>query len=175
NDDVAVTFINSSTAVGGRTNAVKRIVDQRQSGLGMPKWIEQRARAIPSNNQIWGVASTVGLFDNLNPRDFGNFGNIAQFLRSVEVAVAQIDASNGIKGQMDAQSNSPENARRLKDALRGAIGFARLNTPTNQEQLLRVYDGIDTVQEDKRVVTKIDIPANLVDEVVELGRSRRQR
>jgi hypothetical protein len=171
NDEVSLSFLNSSTAVGGPTALVKRIIDNRNSGGGMPKWLQDRARALPSANQAWVVGTLAGRLPDIASKGMGNFGNIAQFLNSIQVFSAYVDASNGVKGEFDATSSDADNARRLKDALRGAIGFARLNTPSDKPQLLRLFDGIDTQQNEKRVTTKIDVPMDLVDELIRMGQS----
>jgi hypothetical protein len=174
NDEVSLSFLNSSTAVGGPTALVKRVIDNRNTGAGMPKWLQDRARALPSANQMWVVGTLAGKLPEVSGRSMGNFGNIAQFLNSIQVFSAYVDASNGVKGEVDATSSDVDNARRLKDALRGVIGFARLNTPSDKPELLRLFDGIDTQQKEKQVTVKLDVPMDLVEELIRMGQSMRR-
>ena len=54
------------------------------------------------------------------------------------------------------------------DMLRGMIGFARLRTPDNQPELLKLYDAINVTQQQTQTQVTADIPADQVDRFLDL-------
>ena len=61
------------------------------------------------------------------------------------------DLENGLDLQARADCRSPEDARRLHDALRGLIAIARMSAPANRPDLVRIYDAIIVVRENAQV------------------------
>ena len=58
---------------------------------------------------------------------------------------------------------SDEGAKRVHDALRGLIGFGRLSTKDDEQDLLRAYDGIHVDQNHSVVDIKADLSGDLAD------------
>ncbi len=151
NDEGAFAFVNSTSVVAGRPDSVKFILDQRGQAKGPPAALWQMARSIPSDNQIW-LAATGG-FGGLAkgaPRA-GNLGNMARVFSMLESATAGADLRNGLKAFVHGAARTDEDARTLADGVRGLLGLARLSTPDNQPELLKVYDGIQVEQQERTV------------------------
>jgi tRNA U34 5-carboxymethylaminomethyl modifying GTPase MnmE/TrmE len=71
-----------------------------------------------------------------------------------------------IKGEIDCVS--PEGAERVRDALKGAVGLARLNTRNDQMGILRLYDAIKINQKDTTVTIDADIASDLLQQVLKM-------
>ena len=98
----AVVFTNSSTAIAGPTSALRRLIDHRsQSDGGPPKWLTERAAAIPSTNQIWFVGSVANQLGKLMPEAGVQGMNAGQFLDALQLLTLQIDLQTGMKLHAD--------------------------------------------------------------------------
>jgi len=174
-DDVgAVVFTNSSTAVAGPTPSLRRLIDHRtQPDAGAPKWLTERAMALPSSSQIWFVGSVAGQFNKFSQGGRGPASSMgidpSQFLDALQLLTAHIDLQTGVKAHLEGQSVAENDARRLNDALRAGLGLARLSTGNNNPQLLRLIDGAKVVQKEKAVMVDINWPLSAIDELVNLA------
>jgi hypothetical protein len=79
-----------------------------------------------------------------------------------------VDFSKGLNLTARLECRTENDARHVHDALRGAIGMARLSTPDNQPELLRVYDAIHVTLVNSRVDVNGDLPSEQVDRVLTL-------
>jgi hypothetical protein len=127
-----------------------------------------RARAIAENYQIWSVteggsnlASEIGV-----PANGPDLGRI---FRSLQNTLFEADLRSGLKGMAEGYCVSAQDAKNLGDATRGMVGMARLNTPENQPDLLRVWDGIKVVQADRKITITVDVGQDLVDQLLKLA------
>ena len=78
------------------------------------------------------------------------------------------DFSKGLNLTVRLDCGTNDDARHVHDALRGAIGMARLSTPDNQPELLKVYDAIQVAQINSRVEVNGDLPGDQVDRILTL-------
>ena len=177
----AVVFTNSSTAIAGPTAVLRRLIDHRtRPDSGAPRWLTERAAAIPSTNQIWFVGSVAGQFGNLAPRagaqgmNFGQF-NFGQFLDALQLLTARIDLQTGVKVHAEGLCVAETDARRLNDALRAGLGLVRLSTGDSNPQMLRLIDGAKVLQQQKAVLLDIDWPLSAIDELMKLAPSLNKR
>ncbi len=175
NGQSVIAFINESVAVGGSTSAVKAALDtydQRRGGL--PGTLKPLVDALDPADQLWAVGA--GSLSGMGIEAQGNsrLADIAQLLRGVRAALAGIDLSNGLilTGRIDCDTD--DSARHIHDALRGVIGMARLSTPDNQPQLLRLYDAINVNQVKSAVTVSANIPADEVDAFLSLWLKERR-
>jgi hypothetical protein len=169
----AVVFTNSSTAIAGPTTALRRLIDHRtQPDSGPPKWLTERATAIPSTSQIWFVGSVAGQFGKLVPKASAQGMNFGQFLDAMQLLTAQIDLQTGVKIHAEALCAAEPDARRLHDALRAMLGLGRLSTSGNNPELLQVIDGVKVIQREKTVVVDTGWPLSVIDELVKLAPDR---
>ncbi len=70
---------------------------------------------------------------------------------------------------------SEQGAERVRDALRGGIGLARLATKDNESDLLQAYDAIQVSQDGETVRVRADLAANLTDKLLTYLPSLRNR
>jgi hypothetical protein len=60
---------------------------------------------------------------------------------------------------------SDQGAQRVRDALRGGIGLARLTTKDNQLDLLRLYDSVHVDQENSVIHVRADFAPDLANKL----------
>lgn len=157
----AVVFINSSSAASGDMAALHSLIDQRGKSHGPPPALAALLKEIPRQSQFW-AAYTGGPFYLAIPD--GNFAaNAQKFLGSIESGSFYIDLSKGVSGLAMGNCSSDQSAQQVHDALQAFVGLGRLTTPSNQPDVLRIYDGIRVTQESKRVKLYVDEPEELVD------------
>lgn len=142
-----VAFIDSSVAVGGTAAGVRAALETQKNGGGIPAELRPALDAIASRDQI-RAAMTGGAVKF--PAQ-GNLQNLAQLALSIEQASAGVDLQNGLDLQARADCRSDEDARRVHDALRGFIAIARMSSPANRPDLIRVFDAINVVRENRQV------------------------
>jgi hypothetical protein len=169
----SVVFTNSSTAIAGPTAALRRLIDHRtQPDSGAPKWLTERAAAIPSTSQIWFVGSVAGQLDKLLPNMTAQGMNFGQFLDALQLLTTEIDLKTGIKIHAEGLCAADPDARRLSDALRAMLGLGRLSTSNENPQFLRVIDGVKVLQQQKTVLVDIVWPLSVIDELMKLAPRR---
>ena len=159
--------IDANTTIAGRIPRLKLAIDQyKAGGVAASKALLDRARAIPDNFQVWAV-SEGGL--NLVARQLpqaGNGINFAKIFQNVEQTSFEADLRNGVKAVITGSCKTPEDAKNLSDGARGLVGFGRLSVPDAQPELLKLWDGIEVKQDDRRITLNADIPQDLIDRVV---------
>jgi hypothetical protein len=76
-DQMAVLFLNPTTAVAATPVALQRIVDNRETGAGIPQALQAQIQNIPPSNQAWfagelpeigPIAGGIDFRSGLNPR-----------------------------------------------------------------------------------------------------------
>ncbi|HYP14971.1 MAG TPA: hypothetical protein VEQ63_13675 [Bryobacteraceae bacterium] len=166
-ENTAAVFLNPSTCVAGLSAQVKRIIDNRNTTSGMPAWLLAEVKKIPSTNQAW-MAGKVQL-PQLDQDSDSPAGNALQMLAtSVESLHGGADLRYGVNAQITAATRAPEDAKRLRDALRGLLGLARLNTPTEKRQMLRLYDGVQVRNQGTTADITVNVAQDLLDELIQL-------
>ena len=153
---MAVLFLNPTTAVAGPLAALQRLLDFRDRSGGMPTALAAKLRSVASSNQVF-------------------FAGDASVLRSVSlvdlpagIVAGGVDLREGLSARITAETASNAHAERLRQAVRAWLGTARLNTPENGRELLRVYDGIRVESDRARVDLHVDLPVDLLDELLRL-------
>ena len=142
------------------------MIDRRDSAAALPPALASRISSIPVDAQLWLVDSG-GLprFDMLTQRD--EIGSIlSNFVDYVNGANMSIHLDEGARFDALIDCKSEEGVKRLKDALRGVIGFARLSARSDQQDLLRVYDAIEVTPEQKSVRVTASVSSDLVPKLV---------
>lgn len=166
NEQGAVAFMNSTTAVAGRPAAVRSIIDQRGSSTGPPPALRQKIDSIPGQNQIWLVAS--GGFGELSksmPAE-GNLANLTRVFSMIESATAAADLRAGLHLFLSGVCRSDQDARSLGDAVRGLVALGRLSTRSDEPDMLRVYDGIQVEQQQRNVRVNVALSQELLDQAM---------
>ena len=150
--------------------ALEAALDQYKSGnRNNAPALLARARAIPENFQLWGVTTGTGNFISQNLPSAGPAGaGFASLFHSLQNVSFEADLRSGLKGTAEGLCGSPADAKKVSDALRGMVGMGRLNTPDNQPDLLRLWDGMKVELADKKVTLNVDISQDLIDQLVKL-------
>ncbi|HET8549680.1 MAG TPA: hypothetical protein VFL57_16840, partial [Bryobacteraceae bacterium] len=149
-DRFAVTFMNSSTAVAGPTPLLRAIIDNRNRGGSVPATLQARLKEIPPGSHVWAVGDLAAATGFAAPRSHQAggpaAGNLLQFTRLVENAAGGVDFSSGMKLHGTANCRNEQDASRLNSAVRAVVGLGRLNTPSDEPDLLRAFDAIRSQQ-----------------------------
>jgi hypothetical protein len=169
--DGAYAILDSTTAVAGVQSAVRRVIDQKQSGQRGAAALLDRARGLTGNGQIWIVSNGWGsLPDQLAGK--GNLSNLGRFLRSLESATLVADLRSGIVANANGQCRTEQDAKTLGDAARGMVGLGRLSVPENQPEMLRLFDGIKVDQKQRSIVVNVQVPPDLIDRIIQITDTR---
>jgi hypothetical protein len=167
-EEAAVAFLSPSIAVAGSTPVLKSVIDARDRKHGVPTALRPLLEAVPERDQMWAVSAGDLPGSRMGMTEGNRLGDIAQMLRGIQTVVLGVDFSNGLHLTARLDCRTTDDARHVHDALRGAIGMARLSTPDNQPELLKVYDGIQVTQGDSLVEVNGDLPADQVDRFLAL-------
>jgi hypothetical protein len=173
-EEAAFTFLSPSTAVGGSTPVLKSVIDARDGKQhGVPGALRPLLEAIPERDQMWAVSAGGLPGIRMGMTEGNRLGDIAQMLRGIQAVVLGVDVSKGLHLTARLDCRTEDDARHVHDALRGAIGMARLSTPDNQPELLKVYDAIQVSQGNSQVEVNGDLPADQVDRFLTLWLEKR--
>jgi hypothetical protein len=163
-------LLDSTLAVAGPLPALEAALDQYKSGNGNnAAALLARARTIPENFQLWGVTTGTGNFisQNLPPASPGGVG-FAPMFRTLQNIIFEADLRSGLKGFAEGFCGTAQEAKKVSDALRGIVAMGRLNTPDNQPELLRLWDGMKVELADRKVTLTVDISQDLIDQLVKV-------
>jgi len=166
NEREALLFLKSGIAAAGSTSALRSGIDLENKGTGeVPEELAERLRTLPKDDQIW-VVSRGGLpFAELPMRsDIGSaVSNIVQFIRGTTVGIT---AGDGMMLQGELTCVSEDGAKRVRDALKGGLGLARLTTKDNELDLLRLWDAFQIQQDGALVHVKANLSDDLSDKLL---------
>jgi hypothetical protein len=168
NEQAAITLIDDSIAAAGPPGELRALLDQPSAGRGLPAALRDLLRTLPAGDQVYAALS--GGLENLNlpvPRE-GNLGNALQALRTVQSATLGMNLANGIDAIAVVNCNAERDAKFVHDLVRGLVGFGRLNTPDNQPDLLKLYDGIQVTQQQAQTTVSANVPQELADKFLDL-------
>lgn len=165
-------ILDRTLAAAGPMPLLKAALDQYKSGnRNNAAELLTRARAIPDNYQFWVVTAGNSNFISDNVDKSSGGPDLSRILGTFQNALVEADLRNGLKANAEGYCNSAQEAKSLSDAARGLVGMGRLNTPDNQPDLLRLWDGIKVTQSDRKVVLTADISQDLIDQLLKLLQS----
>jgi hypothetical protein len=147
----AIVFMNSTTAVAGPTPQVKYIIDTRGQSGGIPKAIQEKVNQIARSNQIWFVYTGVDQMPALKRDEAGNMANLNNIVGKIKTLTGAFDLSQGMKVRLEGDAENGETAKRVNDTIRGLIGLGRLNSPTDQPQMLKALDALRVSTKENQV------------------------
>lgn len=164
----ALAILDAATAVAGNEPVVRKVIDQKQARGPAPTGLFDKARTLSSASQVWAVTLGWGkLGDQMMPQS-GNAANLTRILKSLETSTLHADFRTGVDATIDGVAKTEQDAKTLGDALRGFVGLGRLTVPENQPQMLQVFDGIKVDQQQRSLRVTIQIPADLVDQLLKM-------
>jgi hypothetical protein len=163
-EQLAVVFLNDTTAAVGDAPSLRALIDARPNAHGAPPAIAERMKDIPPEAQLWAVytGSVAGMLGSLPPLE-GNLANLNRLAASLQGLSVYTDLRAGINAQLHGVYVTEADARTAHDALKALVGFGRLSTPSDQPDMLRVYDGITVTQQVRDVRVALAEPQDLAD------------
>jgi len=164
-------ILDSTTAAAGPVAALRKAIDQKQSGQRGGTALLARAAQLPATSQIWAVLEGWGKVpSDLLPSE-GNLANFRRIFQSLESTTLHADLRKGVQGRIDGQCRTEQDAKTLSDAVRGLVGFGRLSVPEKQPELLRFWDGIQVEQQQRSIRVNVEIAADLLDQFLKMTES----
>ena len=162
-EDTAILFINSTTAIVGKPEVLKSVIDGRDKYTGLPAPLLEKLDSLEPGNQIWAV-SLGGAMQSL-PADAGNFASAVSLLQRIQGLTIAVNLSDGMVFVAKGECSSAEDAETLQSALQGLIGFARLGF-RDRPALTAIIDVIKVDHQDLVVEVRADVPAELMEKVL---------
>lgn len=161
----AVAFISDDLAVAGPVSAVHQALDSREDGSGgIPQALRDELDKIHKDDQVWEVSTGPLLANVPLPSNVESaLSNIASYVSKTR---AGISADSGVRLDAEITCISDDGAQRVKDALRGSIGLARLATNNNNLDLLRLWDSFKVSRDGQAVDVSADLSPDLVDKLI---------
>ncbi len=169
----AVWFPRSGVAAAGPTAAVKQLIAAQAGAHGVPDALRDKLNSVPESSQFW--LAYLGRPATLAPQapQGSTLGNILQMVRGVNGLVLGLDLRTGLHLEAQVSCDAEDDARRVRDALRGLIGMGRLSTPDNQPDLLKVFDAIEVNRDHTAVSVRAKLPQTLVNQFLDTWLKRR--
>jgi hypothetical protein len=164
---LAVTFMNSTTAIAGPTRSVQRILDAKDNTQGIPGSLEAKIRQIPSSHQIWFVANVGGKVPRMELK--GNAANLANFVRMLDSATAMFEFADTVRARIEGVAFTDNDAKQLGDTVRGLLGLARLHTPSSNPELLRAFDNLQVGTKDRTVTLTAGLPPEVLEDLLKFA------
>lgn len=163
----SLAFVTKNVAVLGTSDDVRQAVDLESSRTGaIPQELEDRLRHVPQGDQVWIVSRGGLAFADMPMRSDmqSALSNIVNFITGTTLG---LEVDTGTHLRIDITCISAQGAQRVHDALRGGIGFARLTTKDDQQQLLQLYDAVNVDQENAVVHVHADYSGELTDKLLQ--------
>lgn len=167
-DTEGVVLLRKGVAAAGSASQLRTVIDLQDSGSGgIPDELAQQLEMLPKTDQIWAVSRGGLPFADLAVRsDIASaLSNIVGYISN---ATAGVTVDTGTHWQADITCISDQGAQRVRDALRGGIGLARLTTKDDQLDQLRLYDSIHVDQDHQFVHIRSDLTPELMDKLLSI-------
>jgi hypothetical protein len=165
-DRNSLVFLNDGLVVAGPSQSLRHVIDGRdKSHTGIPAELQQQLETIPKADQIWAVSSG-GLPVSGIPMRSDIDSALSNIVGYVSGTAMGVGIDTGIHLQADLTCISDQGAQRVRDALRGGLGLARLTTKDNQLDLLRLYDAVHVDQENSLIHVRADLAPDLANKLL---------
>jgi hypothetical protein len=161
--------LDSTLAVAGDVPAIEAALDEWKSGTHTgAKPLLARAAGLNPLAQFWGISTGLAGFLAEHPPAVAPGLDFSAIFRGLQDTAFQADLSAGLRLEIHGTTATEKDAINLRDAVRGIVGLGRLQVPENQPELLRLWDGIVTVQQGRSISIKADIGQDLVDKLIQI-------
>jgi hypothetical protein len=161
-------FVPKGIALIGSSVLLKKALNDDAAGdTGVPEDIQLQLSRLDAGAQAWVVSSGIIQLDQLSMRSDAatTLSNISDY---IDATAAGITVSSGIALDGHISCISEEGAQRVHDALRGVIGLARLTTPDNRMDQLRLWDSIKVDKQGKDIHLTAELTPELADSLITL-------
>lgn len=155
-----ISFIDS-LVLAGNESAVKQAIDRlaapAPSVLQNPAVMDE-IRKIEAGNQVWAVG---GFSVNQLPRQFQGPAQAVELVKNLHSGTYQMRVDTDIHARATGNFSDAQSAKTLSDLLRGLVGMAKLQVAQEQD-LIRVLDGVDVRNSGTALIVTIDEPGDLL-------------
>ncbi|MGA8594179.1 MAG: hypothetical protein WB676_05485 [Bryobacteraceae bacterium] len=176
NAETSVVFLETGVAIAGPQMDLKDVLDHRADHSQLPDKFAGRLRAMPAADQVWLISNGVFPASLLSgPDTTGMKSLLSNFVDYIQSAQLGLHADQGaeLKGNIDCISG--DGAQRVRDALKGMVGFARLGTRSDQTDLLKLLDTVQVSQSAAHVSLSAELPPDLVEPLLKMPLPGRMR
>ncbi|MBN8732757.1 MAG: hypothetical protein J0L64_19620 [Acidobacteria bacterium] len=160
---VAVVLLDGGYALAGPRARVEDALTRMGKNVVLPARFFQTAQSMPAASHLWVIS--VGRLPVLELPERSNLANLPRALENVELAKMNADLSNGFKMSAAATCTTEPDAKQIHTLLRGVIGMARLSTPSDKPELMKVFDRIQIAQKERVVTLEASLPPEMIDEL----------
>lgn len=169
NPQTSVVFINAGVAVAGTQQALKYLIDHRAEYKNIPPALSAKLATLPHEDQMWLVddGALAGLRAQ-GPDTTGMRSMVSNLVASIRTTTVGVHLDEGAQMEGTVDCISEQGARRVHDALKGAIGLARLNTRDDQMEMLKLYDAVQVNQNGSRVAVNAQVAPDLVEPLLKM-------
>lgn len=165
----SVVFINPGVAVAGTQEALKNLIDHRAEYKDIPPALSAKLAALPHEDQMWLVDDgALARLRGQGPDTTGVRSMLSNLVASVRTTTVGVYVNEGAQMKAAVDCISEQGARRVHDALKGAIGLARLNTPSDRMQMLKLYDAVQVDQNGSHVAISAEVAPDLVEPLLKM-------
>jgi hypothetical protein len=160
-------ILDSTLAIAGEIGVMEAALDEWKSGThNQAQPLLARVAGVNPQSQFWGVSTGAGNFLADHAPMAGTGLDFSKIFRGLQETWFQADFSTGFRGDVHGTTATEKDAMSLRDAVRGIVGLGRLNTPEDQPDMLKVWDGIVVDQQGRSISIRADIPQDLVDKLI---------
>ncbi len=164
NEQTSVVFANPGVAIAGKQASLKNLLDHRAEWAQPPAVLLAQLKTLPAADQIWMAGNgDFSAFQSSSGSDAtGMRSFLSNFLSYIKAGQLGVHVDEGAELKADVQCVSAEGAQRVRDALKGMVGLARLNTRNDQLYLLKLYDTVKVNQSASQVDMEAQVSSDLV-------------
>jgi len=160
---MGVVFLADNLAMAGAEEEVLQSTRKFDSEGVMPARFVKSLQAMAADTAFWAV--TIGMPALPEVPERSNLANLPKLLQGVELGTLSGRLADGLELKTKAACSSQTDAQQLETALRGAIGMARLSTPSGKPELLRAFDGIKVEQAGTDVTLDAKLPEAVIEQL----------
>jgi hypothetical protein len=169
NPETSVVFINPGVAAAGTRTVLENLIDHRGQWSELPEQLSAKLRTMSSGDQLWMVSDAPFPEAAIAGSDTtGMKSMLSNLLGYVKETQAGIHIDHGADFKASIKCVSDEGAQRVRDAVKGTVGLARLNTRDDQMQMLKLYDTIQVNQTAANVDIQASVAPDLVDPLLKM-------
>lgn len=163
--DYALMFIQSGVAMAGPLDLLQSVIDNRDNPKEKPpQALLDLVGTLPGDAQFWVATNNGGALIPDVPVT-GNMANFARMATALQRFTLSANLSKGLDLKVNGLYPDDRIATQAGNALKGFVGIARLQTKSDQTDLLRLYDGIVVRQEGTEVTITAQAPFELIEKL----------
>lgn len=159
-DESAVLFVNTTTALLGPPELLRSIIDGREDSAGISPALLEKVESIEYGNQIW-MASIGGWGEP--PAGAGNLGNVWRMIERIQSVTVAVNVQNGARLFAVAVCGNAEDAESLQGALRGILGLARMSA-RDRPAAAKLMENVGLNKNASKVEVTLDVAPELLNQ-----------